>query len=134
MLIKYCNNPLPNIDQFIWSKIAQLPVYWHASSQLVNQSLKRKAIGWFKHTGSWSIFQQMNWSVIINELMRYFINTSIATTVKMPLENVFFHRLELRVKLFTYCLSIEIILIWDSNLSRLNQDGATRVYISIKLW
>jgi hypothetical protein len=58
--------------------------------------------------------------------MRYFINTSIATTVKMPLENVFFHRLELRVKLFTYCLSIEIILIWDSNLSRLNQDGATR--------
>jgi hypothetical protein len=50
---------------------------------LVNQSLKRKAIGWFKHTGSWSIFQQMNWSVLSNELIRYFINTSIATTVKI---------------------------------------------------
>jgi hypothetical protein len=45
VLITYCNNSLPNIDQFIWSKIAQLPVYWHACSQLVNQSLKRKAIG-----------------------------------------------------------------------------------------
>jgi hypothetical protein len=46
VLIKYCSNSLPiNIDQFIWSKIAQLPVYWHACSQLVNQSLKRKAIG-----------------------------------------------------------------------------------------
>ena len=44
VLIKYCNNSLPNIDQFIWSKIDQLPVYWHACSQLVNQSLKRKAI------------------------------------------------------------------------------------------
>jgi hypothetical protein len=81
VLIKYCNNSLPNIDQFIWSKIAQLPVYWHACSQLVNQSLKRKAIGWFKHTGSWSIFQRMNWSTLSNELMLYFINTSIATTV-----------------------------------------------------
>jgi hypothetical protein len=49
---------------------------------LVNQSLKRKAIGWLKHTGSW-IFQQMNWSVLSNELIRYFINTSIATTVKI---------------------------------------------------
>jgi hypothetical protein len=45
VLIKYCNKSLPNIDQFIWSKIAQLPVYWHACSPLVNQSLKRKAIG-----------------------------------------------------------------------------------------
>jgi hypothetical protein len=44
---------------------------------LVNRSLKRKAIGWFKHTGSWSIFQQMNWSALSNELIRYFINTSI---------------------------------------------------------
>jgi hypothetical protein len=84
VLIKYCNNSLPNIDQFIWSEIAQLPVYWHACSQLVNQSLKRKAIGWFKHTGSWSIFQRMNWSTLSNELMQYFINTSIATTVMVP--------------------------------------------------
>jgi hypothetical protein len=45
VLIKYCNNSLPNIDQFILSKISQLPVYWHACSQLVNRSLKRKAIG-----------------------------------------------------------------------------------------
>jgi hypothetical protein len=50
---------------------------------LVNQSLKRKAISWFKHTGSWSIFQRMNWSALSNELMRYFINTSIATTAKL---------------------------------------------------
>jgi hypothetical protein len=27
-------------------------------------------------------FQQMNWSAVSNELMRYFINTFIATTVK----------------------------------------------------
>jgi hypothetical protein len=70
------------------SKISQLPVYWHACSQLVNRSLKRKAIGWFKHTGSWSIFQQMNWSALSNELIRYFINTSIATTVIGPTKSV----------------------------------------------
>jgi hypothetical protein len=28
----------------------------------------------FIHTGSWSIFQRMNWSVLSNELMRYFID------------------------------------------------------------
>ena len=33
------------------------------------------------NTGSWAFCYQMNWSTWGNELMQYFINTSIATTV-----------------------------------------------------
>jgi hypothetical protein len=68
-------NSFPQVDQFIRIQIYFYFLcvsYWSIDSETKSH---------LKVTGSWSIFYQMNWSGWGKELVQYFINTSIASTV-----------------------------------------------------
>jgi hypothetical protein len=83
VLIKYCMNSFDQVDQFTEINSYKFKFLFTSCAFPIGQSvMKRNLLAHLKATGSRSIFYQINWSTWGKELVQYFTNTSIASTVR----------------------------------------------------